>query len=321
MNSKDRHAQRASRSALMRRVALTLHRVRRLDPTIRGLLWATLASILFVLFNTLSRHLAMQIHPLQSQFLRYLFGVLIMLPMVLRLGLNSFRPRNIGRQLLRGVVHTTALGLWFIALPRIPLADMTAIGFTAPIFVMIGAYLFFREPIHWERWLAALIGFGGVLIVVGPRLSGSGGYYNLIMLASCPAFAASLLIAKAATRYETTGVILAWQNLTVALLSLPLALLHWQAPTQAQWFGFLVCGALGSAAQYCITRAFRIADISAIQSVKFLELVWASFMGWLIFSESSTLSTLIGGLLISASTIWITRRESRRLGARGRPPP
>ena len=123
--------------------------------------------------------------------------------------------------------------LWFTALPKIPLADMTAIGFTGPIFIMIGAYIFFKEPMRWERWLAAGIGFVGVLIVVGPKLSGSGGFYNLVMLASAPMFAASFLLTKGLTRYETTGVILVWQSLTVTLFSIPLALLHWQAPTRA----------------------------------------------------------------------------------------
>jgi drug/metabolite transporter (DMT)-like permease len=208
-------------------------------------------------------------------------------------------------------VHTLGLCLWFLALPKIPLADMTAIGFTGPIFIMIGAYLFFREPMRWERWLASLIGFAGVMIVVGPKLAGSGGFYNLVMLASAPMFAGSFLITKALTRYETTGVILVWQSLTVSLFSLPLALLHWQAPTAWQWAGFLLCGLLGSAGHYCLTRSFRIADISSTQSVKFLDLVWSSMIGWLMFADVPSQSTLIGGGVICAATIWIAQRESR----------
>lgn len=300
------------RTGFQRRVALTRHRARRLDPTVKGLLWTTAAGLIFVVLNTLARHLTMQLDPFQSQFLRYLFGLLIMLPLVLRAGLAAYRPRNIRGQFVRGAVHTFGLGLWFVALPKISLADTTAIGFTTPIFIMLGAWLFFREPMRWERWLAALIGFGGVLIVVGPKLSGSGGHYNLVMLASAPVFAASFLITKALTRYETAGVIVGWQALTVTLLSLPLALLHWQAPTLAQWAGFLVCGMLGSAAHYCLARSFGIADISATQSMKFLDLVWAALMGWLVFSDQPSQSTLIGGLVISASTLWIARRESRR---------
>ena len=166
--------------------------------------------------------LALQLDPFQAQFLRYLFGLLVLLPLLWRHGLAAYWPKRVGGQFTRGALHTVGLFLWFAALPKIPLADMTAIGFTGPIFIMIGAYVFFKEPMRWERWLAAGIGFVGVLIVVGPKLSGSGGFYNLVMLASAPMFAASFLLTKGLTRYESTGMILVWQALTVTLFSLPL---------------------------------------------------------------------------------------------------
>jgi drug/metabolite transporter (DMT)-like permease len=203
------------------------------------------------------------------------------------------------------------LGLWFLAVPHIALADTTAIGFTGPIFIMIGAALFFKEPMRWERWVAALVGFAGVLLVVAPKLSAGGGLYALLMLSSAPVFAASFLITKALTRYERPTVIVVWQSITVTVFSLPLALLHWQAPSAAQWLAFLACGVLGSAGHYCLTRSFSIADISATQSVKFLDLVWATALGWLVFGDSPSRWTLIGGVVICASTIWIARRESR----------
>ena len=302
---------RPRRGALQRRIALTGHRLRRLDPTVQGLLWSAASGAVFSVLNALMRGLAMQLDPFQAQFLRYLFGLLVLVPLVWRSGLAAYRPRNIGGQFLRGGFHTLGLLLWFAALPKIPLADMTAIGFTGPIFIMIGAYIFFKEPMRWERWLASGIGFVGVLIVVGPKLGGSGGFYNLVMLASAPMFAASFLLTKGLTRYESTGVILVWQALTVTLFSLPLALLNWQALTPLQWAGFLLCGMLGSAGHYCLTRSFHVADISATQSVKFLDLVWATLIGWAVFADRPSSSTLIGGTVICAATLWIAARESR----------
>jgi drug/metabolite transporter (DMT)-like permease len=298
------------RTPLQRRIALTGHRLRRLDPVVQGLLWSAAAGMVFSVLNALMRGLAQQLDPLQAQFLRYLFGLLVLLPLLWRHGLAAYRPKHIGGQFLRGGFHTLGLMLWFAALPRIPLADMTAIGFTGPIFIMIGAYVFFKEPMRWERWLAAGIGFAGVLIVVAPKLSGSGGFYNLVMLASAPMFAASFLLTKGLTRYETTGAIMVWQALTVTLFSLPLALLAWQWPTPWQWAGFVLTGVLGSLGHYCLTRSFSIADISATQSVKFLDLVWASLIGWLVFADVPSQSTLIGGAVICTATLWIARRES-----------
>ena len=288
------------------------------SPTTQGLLWTSASGALFAMLNAAMRSLTLHIDPFQSQFLRYFFGLLVLLPLVAHRGFRHYLPKQIGGQFSRGAAHTLGLCLWFTALPRIPLADMTAIGFTGPIFIMIGAWFFFKEPMRWERWLATAIGFGGVLIVVGPKLSGSGGGYHLLMLASAPVFAASFLLTKALTRYETPGVILVWQSITVSIFSLPLALWHWQWLTAGQWAGFLLCGVLGSAGHYCLTRSFTVADISATQSAKFLDLVWSAAMGWLLFADVPSSTTLLGGVVICASTIWVARRESvgaRRLAA------
>lgn len=289
-------------------------RTAHLPPTVRGLMWTAMAGFLFSLLNTLMRALAAQVDAFQSQFLRYAFGVLVLLPFVWAQGYARYRPKHVGGQFIRGAFHTAGLCLWFVALPHIPLADMTAIGFTGPLFIMMGAYLFFREPMRWERWVAVGLGFIGVMVVVGPRLDfvhGTAGLYHLIMLASAPMFAASFLVTKALTRYENTGTILFWQSLTVSLFSLPLALPHWGSLTPLQWLGFLMCGVLGSLGHYCLTRSFSAADISATQSVKFLDLVWAVLLGWLVFGDKPTLTTIAGGCLIAAATIWAARRESR----------
>jgi drug/metabolite transporter (DMT)-like permease len=295
----------------VRHAAIAQRRASRLDPVLQGLLWSGMAGIVFALLNALMRGLALELDPFQTQFLRYVFGLLVMLPLVMRAGLAAYRPRNIGGQFVRGGVHTFGLALWFMAIPHITLAETTAIGFTGPIFIMIGAALVFGEKMRWERWLAALIGLAGVLIVVAPRMSGAGGGYSLLMLSTAPVFAASFLITKGLTRYERPAVIVLWQSITVTLISLPLALIAWRAPTAAQWVAFLFCGMLGSAGHYFLTRAFSVADISATQSVKFLDLVWAALLGWLIFADRPSQSTLIGGVVICASTLWIARREAR----------
>ncbi|MEO8652535.1 MAG: DMT family transporter [Ramlibacter sp.] len=297
---------------LIRYATLAQRRAARLDPTLRGLLWSIGAGLTFVLLNTLMRALSLRLDVFQVQFLRYLFGLLVMLPLVVRSGMAAYRPRNIGGQFIRGAVHTVGLCLWFTAIPHITLADTTAIGFTGPIFIMIGAAWLLGERMRWERWVAALIGLAGVLIVVAPKLAGTGGMYTLIMLASSPVFAASFLITKGLTRYERASVIVVWQSISVAIFSLPLALIAWQPLSLGEWFTFLLCGLLGSLGHYFLARSFTVADISATQSVKFLDLVWASLLGWLVFADTPSRSTLIGGVVICASTLWIARREARR---------
>lgn len=304
-------AARGKRHRLARHAAVAQWRVSRLDPTARALIWSAASGLLFVLLNTLMRGLSLALDPFQTQFLRYLMGIAVMLPLVLRSGLLAYKPTNAKGHFTRGFVHTIGLCIWFTAIPHISIADTTAIGFTGPIFIMLGAVLVFKEPMRWERWVAAALGFGGVLIVVAPKMTGEGGLYNLVMLASSPVFAASFLMTKALTRYERSEVIVLWQAISVTLFSLPLALLHWQWPSAGQWLLFLLCGVLGSAGHYCLTSSYAAADISASQSVKFLDLVWATLIGWIVFSDAPSQATLIGGTVICASTLWIARRESR----------
>ena len=294
-----------------RRIALLQRRAGRLDPTVRGLLWVTLAGFLFVMLNTTIRTLTLQMHPMQAQFLRYFASVIIMLPLIARASIAAYRPSRFGAQFARGAVHAMGLVLWFIALPNIPLAETTAIGFMGPIFIMLGAFLFFRERMHWDRWVAALIGFVGVLIVVGPSLSGAGSGYSLVMLASSPVFAVSFLMTKSLTRTDRAEVIVFWQAVSVSCFSLPLAIWYWAPLNPAHLLGFLVAGVFGIVSHYCITRGFAVADISSTQSVKFLDLVWSAGMGWLVFSEVPSKTTVIGGLVICGSTIWIAHREAR----------
>ncbi|MDP5021647.1 MAG: DMT family transporter, partial [Burkholderiaceae bacterium] len=105
----------------------------------RGMLWVALSGFFFSVLNAELRSLALQLDAFQTQFTRYLMGTLVMLPFLIKRGWAVYRPNNLKGQIWRGAVHTTALMLWFIALPRIGLADTTAIGFTGPIFVMLGA--------------------------------------------------------------------------------------------------------------------------------------------------------------------------------------
>ncbi|WP_421992980.1 DMT family transporter [Roseococcus sp.] len=209
-------------------------------------------------------------------------------------------------------MHASGLFLWFAALPLIPFSELVAIGFTVPIFIMIGAVIWLKEAMFWQRWAAALVGFLGVLVVVWPGLAHGDNWGAIMMLASSPLFAASFLITKALARRDRPTVIVAWQSLTVSLFTLPVALWVWVAPTPGQWAIALVCGALGSLGHWFLTHAYRLADISTAQPVKFLDMIWAASLGYIFLSELPSTSTLLGAAVIFVSTTWIARVEARR---------
>jgi len=287
-----------------------------LSPTTRGLLWAIAAGLLFSIASASMRALTMHAHPMQALFLRYLFGLLPLLPLLMHSPLKSLLPDSMSGQLWRCALHTLGLVLWFIALPHMPLADMTAIGFTAPLFVLIGAAWLLREPMSPARWIAVLAGFAGVLVIVGPAISGTGGWYNLAMLASAPIFAASYLLTKVLTRRDSAKVIVWWQTLLITLMSLPLALPFWVSMEPLHWGLALIGGIFGTVGHYCLTRSFVSVDISATQSAKFVDLLWAALLGWLLFNDTLRPTTLLGGAVIVAAIALLARHESRNPPAR-----
>ena len=102
-----------------------------------------------------------------------------------------------------------------------------------------------------------------------------------------------------------------WQAVSITIFSAPLAWWHWHPMTATQWAGFAFCGLLGSVGHYCLTRSFAAAEISATQSAKFLDLVWAALFGFIVFGELPQPAALLVGGLICGATIWLARRESQ----------
>lgn len=269
--------------------------------------------VLFTVLNATMKKLAHELDPWLVGFLRYVLGAIVMLLPALRLGVRALWPKAPKLQLVRGLFHTGGMMLWFAALPLVTLAELTAIAFSGPLFICLGAVLFLNERMTGARWAAVLLGFAGVLLVVNPF--DAGGFSGvstgmLLMLASAPVFAGSFLVAKVLTRHERPDVMVLWQHLWVSLLLLPVALIGWTPPAPGQWLLLVVCGFLGAGGHYCMTRAFRVADISAVQSVKFLELVWAAILGLVMFGSVPAGWTVAGGVVILASTLWLARREA-----------
>jgi drug/metabolite transporter (DMT)-like permease len=278
------------------------------------MLWMMLAGAMFIVLNTMMKRLAGELDPWLVGLLRYAIGAAVIATATLRLGPRSLWPRAPRLQFVRGLFHAGGMTLWFAALPKVSLTALTAIAFSGPIFICLGAVLFLRERMTGARWAAVLVGFGGVLLVLDP---GTGAGFAgvsagmLLMLASQPVFAGSYLVAKALSARERSEVIVLWQHLWVVALLAPLALPHWTPPDATQWVLFVACGFFGAGGHYCMMRAFRVADISAVQTVKFLELVWAAILGFLVFGSVPAGGTVLGGAVILASTLLLARHESR----------
>ena len=289
-------------------------RAEALGPSLRGMLWMALCGLCFACLNASTRTITADLHPWQTQCVRYAFGALVMLPLLLRSGLGPLKTNNLPLQLLRNLVHAVSSGLWFLALPLVPLAEVTTISFTGPIFLTIGAMLFFGEKVRLRRWLAILFGFLGVLIVLYPKLSEGGlaaSWASLLLLAAAPISAGSYLIAKVLMRYDAPQTIVFWQAILVSLYTLPAALWFWLPMTAWHLGLFVLIGMLGSTGHYAFNRSMKAADVSVAQPARFLELVWASALGFAIWGDVPPVWTFAGALVIFASTTYIAHREAR----------
>lgn len=265
--------------------------------------------LLFVGVTVVVRHLGTDMNPIQAAFIRYAFGVLLIAPVLLRLYAAGVKPSRMGLHLLRGVAHGTAVMLWFFAMARIPIAQVTAIGFTTPIFTAIGAALYLGERLHARRIAAVAAAFVGTLVILRPGMvSIEAG--ALAQVAAAPLFAISFLIAKKLTETESSASIVAYMSVFVTLALMPPALAVWRTPTLTELGWLFVTAILATAGHYTFTRAMAVVELTVLQPFSFLQLVWAALAGYYLFAEVPDVWTLTGGAIIVASVTYIAHREA-----------
>ena len=282
----------------------------RINGNLRGIFWMAVTGILFVAVTAIVRHLGTDMNAVQAAFIRYVFGLILLVPILFRIG-NFARERKImGLHAARGVIHGIGVMLWFFAMAKIPIAEVTALGFTAPIFTTLGAAFFLGEKLHLHRVGAVLIGFGGALIVLQPGFQAIN-IGSIAQLTAAPLFACSFLIAKRLTRTESSPAIVAYLSIFVTLTLLLPALMVWRTPTVIELGWLFAIAACATAGHVTLTQALKSADITVTQPIQFLQLVWATLLGLTLFGEQPEIWTWVGGGIIVASATYIARRETR----------
>jgi drug/metabolite transporter (DMT)-like permease len=199
----------------------------------------------------------------------------------------------------------------FVALAMIPLADLTAISFTAPLFLTVLAMVFLGERIHHFRWTALGIGFVGVLVTIGPHLSFSDGAAAgaLVALTSAIFSAFALMFLRKMSAGEHAITISFYFSLTFMVCSALTALRGWPVPTPAQWSLIVGAGLFGVFGQLLMTYSYRYAEASTIAPLDYGNMIMAIVLGYLFFDEIPTLSVWIGAPLILGAGVIILWRE------------
>ena len=271
-----------------------------------------MSGVVFALLNVFTLIPSQHLNSYVMAFMRYLAGTLILMPLLLRIGIHrALHTNRKGLHISRGAIHACGMFLWFAALPLTGLAEITALGFTGPIFITIGAALFLGEDVRFRRWAAVLVGFGGAMIIVRPGFSEIG-LGAICILVSTPIFSASNLISKALARTESAPTIVIWQHLTIVLFAAPVALWFWQTPDWTDLLWFVAAGLCGTLGHICQQNGYQLADITLLQPIGFLSLLWNTLLGFFLFSQQPDIWTFVGAAVIFASAMYISHREAVR---------
>lgn len=274
-----------------------------------GIFWMAVTGLLFVGVTALVKVLGTRMPAPQAGFLRYAMGLVFFLPMLgqlWRLRLDRGTWMLFGA---RGLLHTAGVALWFFAMARIPIADVTAMNYLSPIYVTIGAAFFLGERLALRRVMAVGVALIGALIILRPgfREVGPG---HLAMLFTAVFFGGSYLMAKIVSGRCSAGVVVAMLSITVTLGLAPLAAAVWVTPTGTELALLLAVACLATVGHYTMTLAFRAAPLVVTQPVTFLQLVWAVLLGALVFGEGVDLFVVLGGTVIVAAVSFISWREA-----------
>ena len=246
----------------------------------------------------------------QVLFSRFFFGLIPILMLVPRGEFKTFyktsRPKL---HAFRAITGTLAIIALFIALREIPLADVVSLTFGGPIFVTLGSIFFLSEKVGVKRWLAVLIGFFGMLLIVKPAYEELNIYY-IFPIIFCIFFACVALSIRSFSSTEPNYRIALYFSLLsmiVGLLTLPFG---WVMPNKFELFLLIFTGLVGSVANILLTVSLRYAEASLVTPTKYLNLVFAILLGYFIWSEIPKLLTLVGAGLIIISSVIIFMRES-----------
>jgi drug/metabolite transporter (DMT)-like permease len=280
----------------------------RFSGNLIGIALIIVATMVMILQHSLVKALAAEMSILEIVFFRTASAVLFFLPWMLRSGLAIFRTERIGLHILRATFQTFSAFGFFLGLAIVPLATVTALHFTAPIFaVLIGIFLL-GERVSVRRWLAILAGFVGTMLILRPGIA-TVGYGEFLVLGSAVAWACAIIVIKVLSRTDTSVTITAYMYVLMTPATLIAASFDWTWPTLEQYGWLVVIGLTGAFGHVLTAEALSRGDTHVVTPFDFFRLIWATLIGILLFGESVDNLVWIGGAVVIASVSYIAWRE------------
>ncbi len=286
-----------------------------LTPNLRGAFWMLASAVGFTAMTTLIKFLGDDYPAALQTFYRQLAGVIVLLPLIARDWRGAFRTTRPGIIIFRSSAGVLALILGFYAYQKLPLADANALSFTRTLWLVPLAAFVLREPIGPLRIGAALVGFLGVLIMLRP---GAGGVEAWLGWPQAAALASSLLFAltitgmKVMTRDHSPFVLLVYAAVLGLVFAIPPALFVWRWPTLPDLGLLTAMGVIGTLTQGAYIKGMQSGEAAVMAPIDYTRLVFAVGAGFLLFHEIPKPATVLGAVIVVASTLFISWREYRQ---------
>jgi len=243
-------------------------------------------------------------------FFRFFLGLLIILPYIIKKKDVVLKTTHLKQHFLRAILGLPAMLLYFSALVLLPIEKLTAISFVVPLIVTILAVFFLGEKIYIYRTLALILGFSGMLVIIRPGFVDiSIGVY--MVLFSALLWSINIIITKKISKNDSAITILAYQSIFMSLLSFFIVLFFWEMPSIKTFIYLILAALCGTVLHLTLNHAFKLVDVSMTQPYSFLNLVFASIIGYFVFDEIPDLYTWIGALIIFAGVLIISYREMK----------
>ena len=280
-----------------------------MSKNFKAILLALIASFCAVLMSVFLKLAQEDSNVFTVGFLRFFFGLLLITPIIIQSNFKIYNTINFKLHILRCIINVPMMIFGFAALTYIPLEQIKAIGFLSPILVVILSVIFLGERIYLIRTFSLILGFIGTLIILRPGfIEINIGVY--MVLASALLWSCVIIITKLMSKNYSSMTILTFQYTFVTLFTLPLAIIYWNNPSFISLIYTLLAAIVGTVLHLCINNAYKLSDLSIIQPVWFTQLVFASFLGFIIFGSLPDFFTWIGAILVFISVLIITYREN-----------
>ena len=250
-----------------------------------------------------------EFHILQILFFRQMIVFLSTLPAISRSFPQALKTQHPTLHVARliGAFTATSCVIWAVAV--LPLSTAITLGFAQVLFVTVLAIVFLKEKVGVHRMSALLIGFVGIVVVMRPGINGLLDIRGLIPLSGAAGAAVAVIAVRKLSQTESTATLLVYQSLFVGLLSaIPLFWL-WTTPDGSGLLFLMALGLVATCGQWCGVRALRLAEASVIGNTKFIQLVYATLLGYVFFDETPDRYTLVGALLIVIACVYLVKRE------------